>query len=317
VSLRLSRAFPTTGSEIGIATPDLYHVHMPDLPEPSMEREGRDFRRLLAVIGLGIVSIALLYVTGAGFGAAALWVCERLAGYKVGEPREFLWFELMAVGRDLFRGGPGALSLAMVLLLGGFAPALISAPALVVRPGDRPGIPLKVSMLGAAILGGLIALLLVASAIELFAVLRWSSQEYSPMRFLMHPAGLCVGWLVTGSLWALALRSAGSHRDPRRIDRAVRWLFAGSLVELAIAAPTFAIAARRDNCFCGWMSWWGIAIGTSALLLLCGPMIFLMRSFESRVQWMRSACPKCGYPQRSRGDACSECGHAYRQPAPQ
>ncbi|MFM7807395.1 MAG: hypothetical protein ACKPEA_05625, partial [Planctomycetota bacterium] len=174
---------------------------MTDLPEPSMEREGRDFRRLLAVTGLGIVSIALLYVMSAGFGAAALWVCERLPGYKAGEPHTSGWFELLAEGRNVFRGGPGALSLAMVLLLGGFAPALISAPALVVRPGDRPGIPLKVSMLGAAILGGLIALLLVASAIELFAVLRWSSQEYSPMRFLMHPAGLCVGWLVTGSLW--------------------------------------------------------------------------------------------------------------------
>lgn len=50
-----------------------------------MEREGRDFERLarlLAVTGLGIVSIALLYVTGAGFGAAALWVCERLPGYR-------------------------------------------------------------------------------------------------------------------------------------------------------------------------------------------------------------------------------------------
>ncbi len=135
------------------------------------------------------------------------------------------------------------------------------------------------------------------------------------MRFLMHPAGLFVGWLVTGSVWALALRSAGSHRDPRRIDRAVRWLFAGSLVELALAAPTFAIASRRDSCFCGWVSWWGIALGTSTLLLLCGPMILLMRTHEARVQWMRSACPTCGYPQRSRGDRCSECGHVFHAAA--
>jgi hypothetical protein len=288
-----------------------------DRHERSTQKEDRDFRRLLAVTGLGIASIALLYVMSAGFGAVAIWVCERLPGSAAGEPRTFGWFELLAEGRNVFRGGPGALSLAMLLLLGGFAPALISAPALVVLPGERPGVPLKVSMLGAAILGGLLALMLVASAIELYAVLRWSSQDSSPMRFLMHPAGLFVGWLVTGGVWAVVLRSAGSHRDPRRIDRAVRWLFAGSLVELALAAPTFAIASRRDNCFCGWVSWWGIAIGTSTLLLLCGPMILLMRTHEARVQWMRSACPKCGYPQRSRGDACSECGHAFRPRAPQ
>lgn len=294
-------------------TPSAGQEHVSDRHERSTQKEDRDFRRLLAVTGLGIVSIALLYVMGAGFGAAALWVCERLPNHTAHEYGEFRWIPMLGLGADAIRsGGPGALSLVVLLLLGGFAPALISAPALVVRPGDRPGIPLKVSMLGAAIMGGLIALLLLSTAAELFAVLRWSAQDSSPMRFLFHPVPLFLAWLVTGTVWALVLRSAGSHRDPRRIDRAVRWLFAGSLVELALAAPTFAIAARRDSCFCSWISWWGIALGGASLLLLCGPMILLMRTFESRVQWMRAACPRCGYPQRSRGAVCTECGHTFR-----
>jgi hypothetical protein len=218
----------------------------------------------------------------------------------------------MGTGLEILaEGSPAGVSLATLLLLIGLAPALMAAPAILVRNGERPGMPLKVSMAGAAVLGGLLALLLVASAIELLALLRWSAQETSPVRMLIHPAPMLVAWTVTGYLWSLAIRGAGSRRDPRRIDRAVRWLFAGSMVELAIAAPTFALASRRDSCFCGWMSWWGIVLGSATLLLLCGPMLLLLRSYDARVQWMRAACPRCGYPQRSRSGRCSECGHAF------
>jgi predicted RNA-binding Zn-ribbon protein involved in translation (DUF1610 family) len=63
------------------------------------------------------------------------------------------------------------------------------------------------------------------------------------------------------------------------------------------------------------MSWWGVVIGSATLFLLCGPMLLLLRTYEARVQWMRSSCPKCGYPQRSRGDRCSECGHVFHAAA--
>lgn len=267
--------------------------------------------RAAAVMGLGLLSIAAMFVSASAIGALTLHVLPPVGrgGDPVTPPS---WTGLMRDGmRILTEGSPASFSLAALLILIGLAPALMAAPAILVRNGERPGMPLKVSMAGAAVLGGLIALLLAASAIELLSLLRWSAQDTSPVRMLIHPVPMIVAWTVTGSLWTLAIRGAGSRRDPRRIDRAVRWLFAGSLVELAIAAPTFALASRRDSCFCGWMSWWGIVLGSATLLLLCGPLLLLLRSHDARVQWMRAACPRCGYPQRSRSGQCAECGHAF------
>jgi hypothetical protein len=275
----------------------------------------------MVVIGLGIVSTAVLYVAGTGFGALAAWLGAAFwtaRGLDMRDTLDLSWESLLREGvRALREGGPAAISIGALLLLVGMSPALIAAPGVLVKPGERSRVPLKFSMLGAAILGGLLALLIVATAVELFALVRWSAQDRSAAMILLHPAPMLLGWLVMGALWTLAFRAAGRHRDPTRIDRAVRWLFAGSLVELALAAPTYAMASRRDQCACAWVSWWGIVLGTATLLLLCGPMILLMRSFETRVQWMRAACPKCGYPQRSRTGTCSECGHVLGAPAAQ
>jgi hypothetical protein len=278
-------------------------------------------RRFLALAAIATVSVVLLYVAGTGAGALAAWLGDVYWTAKGLGSRDVLdlsWGSLLQEGiRAILDGGPAAISITALLLLVGMSPALISAPAVLVTPGERSRLPLRLSMIGAGILGGLIALLIVSTMIELFALLRWSAQDHSPAQILFHPVPMLLAWAVMGGLWALLFRAAGRHRDPTRIDRAVRWLFAGSLVELAIAAPTFVMACRRERCACGWMSWWGIVFGAATLLLLCGPMILLMRTHEARVQWMRAACPRCGYPQRSRTGTCSECGHRFGLPAAQ
>jgi hypothetical protein len=278
-------------------------------------------RRFLALAAIAAASIALLYVTGTGAGALAAWLGDvywTARGVDTRGVLDLSWGSLLQEGiRAILDGGPAAISITALLLLVGMSPALISAPAVLVPPGARPRLPLRFSMIGAGLLGGLIALLIVATMVELFALLQWSAQDHSPAQILFHPVTMLLAWAVMGGLWALLFRAAGRHRDPTRIDRAVRWLFAGSLVELAIAAPTFVMACRRERCACGWMSWWGIVFGAATLLLLCGPMILLMRTHDARVQWMRAACPRCGYPQRSRTGTCSECGHAFGATAPQ
>ena len=271
--------------------------------------------RALALAVIGLVSIALLVVVGTGVGSLTMQITGLQDGSGV-PISPLKWGELIgALGDGILSRGPGSFALVAVITLVGLSPALISAPAVFLQPGQRPRLPLTLSMAGAACMGGLLALLFVTTAMELFALLQWSAQDSSPARLLMHPVPLLVAWLVSGALWALLFRSAGQHRTPSPVDRAVRWLFAGSLVEMALAAPTFAMASRRDSCFCGWMSWWGVVIGSATLFLLCGPMLLLLRTYEARVQWMRSSCPKCGYPQRSRGDRCSECGHMFHAAA--
>jgi len=271
--------------------------------------------KLLVLAAIATVSVVLLYVAGTGAGALAAWLGDlyRTAlGLDTRDVLDLSWGSLLERGMQAIRaGGPGSISIAALLLLVGMSPALISAPAVIVTPGERSRLPLRFSMIGAGILGGLIALLIAATMIELFALVRWSAQDQSPVQILFHPVPMLFAWAMMGGLWAVLFRAAGRHRDPTRIDRAVRWLFAGSLVELAIAAPTFVMACRRERCVCGWVSWWGIVLGTATLLLLCGPMILLMRSHDARVQWMRAACPRCGYPQRSRTGTCSECGHVF------
>ena len=277
--------------------------------------------RFLALAAIAAISITLLYVAGTGAGALAAWLghaFQTAQVQKAGDAPDLSWGSLLQEGmRTIGRGGPASITIAALLLLIGMGPALISAPAVLVTPGERPRLSVRCSMVGAGILGGLIALLIVATTIELLALVQWSAQDTSPVRILFHPVPLLLAWAMMGGLWALVFRAAGRHRDPTRIDRAVRWLFAGSLVELAIAAPTFVMASRRDHCACGWVSWWGIVLGTATLFLLCGPMILLMRTHDARVQWMRAACPRCGYPQRSRTGTCSECGHAFGPPEAQ
>ena len=87
-----------------------------------------------------------------------------------------------------------------------------------------------------------------------------------------------------------------------------RRLFAGTCVELAIAAPTYALGIRRDSCWCEWGSWFGIVGGIAILTVLCGPMLVLLWTREARLQWIRASCRRCGYPLRTGSAVCPECG---------
>lgn len=189
--------------------------------------------------------------------------------------------------------------------------AVSIAPALLVAPVFRPSRPaaegrsLRTSVAGAAIIGGGLALGIVACIGDLVG-LAWHGEGTA--EYFVQPAVSIPAWAVLGSAWAFLLARAGRARTPDRLDRFVRWLFAGTCVELAIAAPTYALGMRKDDCYCGWSSWWAICAGTAALVLLCGPMLILLATRKARMQWMRSACLGCGYPRRSGGTVCAECG---------
>ena len=206
----------------------------------------------------------------------------------------------------------GALSLAIALGLSA-APAFIAAPALRDwRPGT-PGRPLRASAVGAGILGGACAVGIAATAWDAVGLLASPDGAMPPERWrggsMFFVASLLpVAWTVGGIPWAFLVARAGSATRPDRLDALVRWLFAGTCVELAIAVPTFVAASRRDRCYCGWGSWWAIVAGATTLVLLCGPAIVMLRTRRARMAWMRSVCVGCGYPVRGPGDRCPECG---------
>ena len=203
------------------------------------------------------------------------------------------------------------------LLAWPFVAGLVVSPLLMLAPlvgmeRHRPsGIPLRWSIVGAGSLGGLLALAIVLVPFDLIRVLTRQLGGVDPMQAMGQWSfyGLMVAiWAVAGLMWARALARAGRHGHPDRVGRFVRWLFAGTCVELALAAPTYALASRKSDCWCDWLSWWSIVAGTVMLAVLCGPMLVLLWTREARLHWIRKACVHCGYPCRSGSTMCSECG---------
>lgn len=117
-------------------------------------------------------------------------------------------------------------------------------------------------------------------------------------------------WLAIGAAWTVLLWGAGRSRDPAVIARATRWILAGSGVEIVLAVPLYALARRREDCYCSLATFWSILVGTTALFWLCGPWAVLFLTRDFRRNWARGACTHCGYPKRSGSAVCTECGKA-------
>ena len=86
-------------------------------------------------------------------------------------------------------------------------------------------------------------------------------------------------WLV----WALLLGFYCGGREPKTMmQRIVRFMVAGSILELLVAVPTHIIARSRSYCCAGYLTFWGLATGLSVMLFAFGPAVFVM--FARRYQ---------------------------------
>lgn len=92
-----------------------------------------------------------------------------------------------------------------------------------------------------------------------------------------------VPWLVFAAIaglwlaWSLLFGLLNLRRLPRNaVDRVVRMLLAGSVLELLVAVPTHVIARWRHYCCAGFGTFVGLAAGLSVLLFAFGPGIFAL-----------------------------------------
>lgn len=198
---------------------------------------------------------------------------------------------------------------ALPCLIAATAAMLMSAPTVEIMAASPRS--LHMSVIGAAALGGLIAVGVLLSAADLAScvagLIPFDGSAIVTKSDFGWPAW--VTWLCAGLGWALLLRRVGMHRDPSMLDRAVRWLFAGTAVEVAIAVPTFIAAVRRGHCYCAMASMLVIAYGIATLVLLCGPWLLLLATRRARMGWVRRVCMACGYPRHgSNPTICPECG---------
>lgn len=193
--------------------------------------------------------------------------------------------------------------------------ALVQTAFLV--PIVRPGLassdakhPLWLSIASAGLLGVCIA---GGAAFALIEAL-WMVVDASGVAETTQSAvlrGFFTGWAAFGALMAWRVWRIGRSREPDMVDRLVRMLLAGTAIELALSVPIYALARKREACFCSLTSFYAIVVGTAGLITLCGPWAALFLTRKARMGWRKSACPRCGYPRRSGSAACSECGESF------
>ena len=84
-----------------------------------------------------------------------------------------------------------------------------------------------------------------------------------------------IGVLWLGWTFLFGFYTGG--REPRTfMSRAVKFLIAGSILELLVAVPTHVIARQRDYCCAGFGTFWGLAVGASVMLFAFGPGVFFL-----------------------------------------
>lgn len=187
------------------------------------------------------------------------------------------------------------------------ATTLLVAPIVGPMRLSVTGRSLRSSVIGASIIGGLLAFALVGLLAEL-PLLYGAGKNLGILS--THPVGLLSSWAICGAIWAAVLWKAGASRDPMGIDRFVRRLFALTMLETVLAVPIFLLARKKESCYCSLHSFFGILGGTVVLCMLCGPWAVLFLTRKARRGWQRSGCPRCGYPRRTDARVCSECGEA-------
>jgi hypothetical protein len=114
-------------------------------------------------------------------------------------------------------------------------------------------------------------------------------------------------WVLWGVIFYAYWRQ-GDHYS--RSGRMLRALLAGSVLELLVAAPVHAWAARRSDCYCERGSYTGLVFGGTVLLWVFGPGVVLLFLRERyRREKLFPVCPACGYDLRGSAEpTCPECG---------
>lgn len=111
-----------------------------------------------------------------------------------------------------------------------------------------------------------------------------------------------VYFVVTWTVWALVFRRFLKTTDPDAlIRRLMRWLLAGSILELLVAVPSHVIVRHRNDCCAPFVTFWGIATGLTVMLMAYGPGVYFL--FAKRMRDLRSKMAEARQPSTGNPDA--------------
>lgn len=174
---------------------------------------------------------------------------------------------------------------------------------------------LLTSVIAAVIVGALLCGMLASAAVELvFALVAADAREFEsffPGAFAVMTPCMLLGWAIGGFFVAMLLRGVSGSRNPNQLERVLRVIFAGTVIELVLGVPIYLLVRKKSNCECVLASFYSMCLGVAALLWLCGPWAILFLTRRARRGWQRNACQACGYPRRTDTSVCSECGTCF------
>ncbi|MDE3098070.1 MAG: hypothetical protein KGJ88_01220 [Verrucomicrobiota bacterium] len=154
---------------------------------------------------------------------------------------------------------------------------------------ERRFIPRRTLKIPCLVTGFLLANLLFAGLIDVLCA-GFKEQGLNVFSYLIpfnpsleNPKGLeiivaaIVTLLAFWIVWTIVFRHFADSDDPDSLlKRSVRWLLAGSILELLVAVPSHVIVRRRGDCCAPAGTFWGIATGISIMLLCFGPGVFFL-----------------------------------------
>lgn len=90
---------------------------------------------------------------------------------------------------------------------------------------------------------------------------------------------LAAAWLFWGLIFYSFAKTDG---EEALVRRTVRWLLAGSILELLVAVPSHIIIRQRDDCCAPFASFWGIVTGICVMLMSFGPGVLFLYARRMR-----------------------------------
>jgi hypothetical protein len=133
--------------------------------------------------------------------------------------------------------------------------------------------PLGPRVIAAAFLGGMFIAIPFLASVDLY----YLSAKADPKGFDSAPyiIGALAVWVLSWLIWTPILL----HRSRGQADAVERFVgknIAGSAVGLALCLPWYFVLRRKQSCFCGLGTFWALVLGLWSLLVIGGPLLFVL-----------------------------------------
>ena len=124
-----------------------------------------------------------------------------------------------------------------------------------------------------AIAAGVLFAIVVLGIVWSVVVAICGDDAIENMAFLSALIFLLGNWLV----WSCIFRAFARNTDPHSyIQRLMKWLLRGTILELLVAVPSHIIVRQKDVCCAHGVTAAGIATGLAIMLTSFGPGIYFL-----------------------------------------